>query len=508
MESDDRRSGYARIRRLHPASLFFTLARHAKALLVPGLLVLLVAGDGWEAWLMLLFLPIALHAVVRYLTVRYRFGVGELVVTDGILHRNERHVPFGRIQNIDLVQNVFHRLVNVAVVRIETASGQQAEAEFEVLTLRAVEEMRSRVFAEQRSRDPELAGDESETVATLAADSGAGPEDPATPLVELGLPELVRLGLIANRGVAMVAAAFAAAWQFELLERLAVADWLEQVLDSTTMVRLVIAAVVLTVVGIVLLFALSVAWTLLRFWGFRLEAVGDDLRLEAGLLTRVSATIPRRRIQFVSVEETLVHRLLGRVSVRIETAGAGEGEKLTGISRKHFVPILPASELADLLVRVHPALRFDAVEWRPLARGALARMVRKGLMLSLFVTVGLVFAVGLWGLLAPVALAPVVVFAARRAAAYGAWAETSWGVLFRSGVLTRRCSATLFEKVQTVTLSHSPFDRRWGMACVAVDTAGAGAAEHKIRIGYIEAPEAVGLHERLAAAAGDTELRW
>ena len=44
---------------------------------------------------------------------------------------------------------------------------------------------------------------------------------------------------------------------------------------------------------------------------------------------------------------------------------------------------------------------------------------------------------------------------------------------------------TFFEKVQTVSVYESPFDRRWGMATLCVDTAAAGPADHKIKIGYL-----------------------
>ena len=51
---------------------------------------------------------------------------------------------------------------------------------------------------------------------------------------------------------------------------------------------------VLILLALVALRALSVIWTIVKYHGFRLRALGDDLRADYGLLTRVSATIPRR----------------------------------------------------------------------------------------------------------------------------------------------------------------------------------------------------------------------
>ena len=50
----------------------------------------------------------------------------------------------------------------------------------------------------------------------------------------------------------------------------------------------------------------SVTWALIRLHDFRLTQQGDDLRAEYGLLTRVAATIPRRRIQTITIRESLL----------------------------------------------------------------------------------------------------------------------------------------------------------------------------------------------------------
>lgn len=68
-----------------------------------------------------------------------------------ILFRNERHVPYARIQNLHAVQNVFHRLWKVVEVRVETGGADEPEATMSVLPVSAYEEMRRRVFGERAS---------------------------------------------------------------------------------------------------------------------------------------------------------------------------------------------------------------------------------------------------------------------------------------------------------------------------------------------------------------------
>ena len=63
-------------------------------------------------------------------------------------------------------------------------------------------------------------------------------------------------------------------------------------------------------------------------------------------------------------------------------------------------------------------------------------------------------------------------------------------VLYRSGLMTRKVSCAFTDKIQTLRLSQTPFDRRWKMATLAVDTAAAGPAEHRIEVRYMDADEA------------------
>src|SRR5688572_7432939 len=135
-------------RRLAPSSLVSLILGRTRNLLLPAALVWFYAReDRWEAWLALLFVPFVLGDVVRWFTLRWSLGADELVVRKGIFFRSVRHVPFARIQNVDLKQTLVHRLLRIAAVRVETAGGLEPEAELDAITLDAYEELRARVFA-------------------------------------------------------------------------------------------------------------------------------------------------------------------------------------------------------------------------------------------------------------------------------------------------------------------------------------------------------------------------
>ena len=95
--------------------------------------------DGWEVWLLVLFIPAVLLSIARYLSFRLRYEENELVIRSGLIFRNERHIPYSRIQNVDAIQNLFHRLIGVVEVRVETGGGKEEEARLSVLPLSALD---------------------------------------------------------------------------------------------------------------------------------------------------------------------------------------------------------------------------------------------------------------------------------------------------------------------------------------------------------------------------------
>ena len=326
----------------------FNLSKWIVRFIVPGIIVLILGrGKSWEIWLMAFFLFAMVSEIYRYLTLRYLIADDEIIVRAGLLFRNERHIPFERIQNIDLVQNALQRLAKVAEVRIETAGGAKPEAVLSVLHIDEVNTMRRRVFADRNTQSE-------------AASETADEVDPGDVIIKVPTADLVRLGLVTNRGWALVAILFGLAWEFGLtsqfdnLESLTLESLTPDV-ETWSWTAIFIAGLLFILSVMSVLYAFSIAWTIVRLHGYTLRRVGDDLQLQCGLLTRRTATIPRHRVQFVSIQETVLHRRFGRVTIKIETAaGVQEGEidGSTSLSQKWFIPIVAKSAVPRILAQL------------------------------------------------------------------------------------------------------------------------------------------------------------
>jgi putative membrane protein len=521
--------------RLHPLSILFLTIGTLKGFILPLAVVVFTAHrSAWDVWALWLAGPMALYGAFRYFTTRYAFADDELVVRSGLLVRNERHIRYSRIQNIETVRNPLHRALGVAEVRVETGGGTEPEARLQVLSLPAIDEMRRRVFegkqrgggddaAEWRASGVPPAGALPPRAATLDAQGAPADDEPAVGdampraepprvLVRLGMRDLVVFGLVQNRGGLVIAAVLGLLWQANIF------DW---DFGSATNIRRLIGvaersgwftnwnvAAFATLVGLFIVFLilvriLSIGWAVFRLYGFTLTRSGNELKTSCGLLTTVHGVIPLHRIQLVTVQQAPLQRAFDRVEVRVQTAG---GDKNASPSREWLAPMLRRDAVDALLAEVVPGPGFDQMEWRPVDARAARREFRTALRLLVVLTAaGVWFAPVFTGVLA-ISLAVLAYFMARgRARAFG-FALTPDRVACRSGWLWRSRSLARYAKVQAIGLGETPFDRRWKMASISADTAGGGS--HRIVVPYLPQAEARAVFNDLGARVNETAFRW
>jgi putative membrane protein len=528
--------------RLHPTSILFALAGSLRAFLLPAVFLLFTTGRSsnqpsppggwgpagwmnrqipgdfeianWQLWLLLLLIPSTIIAITRYLSFRIRYEGTELVIRSGIIFRNERHVPYLRIQNLDAVRNIAHRLLGVAEVRVETGGGETPEATISVLHEPVFEEMRRRIF-EGRAR----AG-------------GAHAQHPATPesivepvesrtLLHLPIRELLLNGVLDNRGMILVATAYGVLWEAGLFravwDRIATGWYGPGLLRETAatiaagqvppVARL--AVILAGIIGlIVIVRILSMIWSVVRLYEFRLSRVGEDLRTEYGLLTRVTTTIPKKRVQTLTIREAPLQRLVGRMSMRVDTAGGhgNQADQQVKQPRESLAPLIRRAAVPALVREVLPGIDLSSLAWEPLHPRAFRRAIKPAVALASMGTAALAVPFGWFALmLLPFTIAWVTI-ATRKHVQHMQWATTDEIVAFRSGWLWRSVTVAPIGKIQALDCIESPFDRRHTMAGVQVDTA--GGAANRISIPYLARDTAAALYKRLAAQTAQTAFRW
>ena len=238
------------------------------------------------------------------------YAVTDSAVTldEGIFQRRHRVVPFTRIQQVELRQQLTSRLFGIVSVHVETAADAGSTAiSLRSLDVPTAEALRDHLLAEQRRVRAGLpAGARGEG----AHWSDAYRAPTRVPLLTQSHRELLAAGVTSSGVVATAvlgipAAALLAGLNFDGPAALAAFAAFE--------------------VGITVVVACFAAiGSLLGGWGFDLTASDDDLHVTQGLLDRRQHTMPRHRLQHARVTDNPLRRArAARGCRRCGRAGAG-----------------------------------------------------------------------------------------------------------------------------------------------------------------------------------------
>lgn len=439
--------------------------------LAVGAIAILSAGPG-----ALVILPVlAAVAAVQFLqwqAFRYGFDGAVVRVQQGVLQQRTRSIDVARIQQVEVDQPLLHRMVGLAVLRLETASeGGETEVELNGVTLQEAERLRAALRA---------------VVAAVADEDGGAAVTPTPAATVLEVPN-GHLAMSAVTGVQLLALPAALAVLAEMVLDLGAEDDI-----GARVVGLAqgggVAALVLG--GAVIAFLAAVVAAILRDGGYRIDLRDDDLVIRRGLLTTRETVLPRHRVQVVEVRQNWLRRALGVATVHVRSAGGGAA---SDDARRIQVPLIRTGpELDRLLEAVLPG-RPHGSSFRahpPVARrrSMVRATLRFGMVaLPLAAVAGALYVAGdaiggpVGGLPweVPAVLSGVVLLLGPvlGLAEYGHLAHALGETVMasRHGALGVTTSFAPLARLQGITQTDSPFQRRLDLASVHGHLAGAGA---------------------------------
>lgn len=466
-------------KQLHPASLLVNLIPTVwRTVRVSWpLLLAFMAGGGVRGLIditliLLVFGTAMARTIIHFATLRYRVVEGKLHLRSGLLSRTDRVIDSGRIQNVEIVQNMFHKMAGLVELRVETAGDSGTEGGAEGL-LSAISLL------------------EAEALRTQLARPGAPAPGAATgePIDSASLLEVIAFGVSVGRvGAAAIAVGF-------------VLDATAQVSPGTFQAGSKSLGSV-GFAGLALLalaggYVVSVGNAVLRYFGHRWWRVGDEIQLEAGLFTRRRMDIPIRKVQLVRVQEPILRRFMGYATMLVETAAAGGVPGRGAV--EGTVPMVAKEDLTARARVVLPTLDVD-VEQRlnPCAPRAVFRAAVGGALRWIFPAWAAAQFVGVPWLWAMVPVAGVLGFLDARKQG---WVVSDEFIVVRRGFLRRDTWLLPRGKVQSVHVFQSPIMRRYDLARVIVWIPGGRIALPDIRLAEADQVFAVLATPRPAAAA-------
>ncbi len=385
-----------------------------------------------------------LSPIFRYRRFRYRFDGGTLVIHGGgLFNKWRRVIPLDKVQSVDVVQKLRHKLFGVVELNVEVVGGNQTEGSLAALAPEEAERIRS-ILLKKKEVPP---GEEQ------------APVDEALPFARLGVKELLVAGITGGR-VAVTALLLSQLMEI-LPARFDIGDAVERLVSDSSADRgidLLILFIALSVLGFfIVALAISLVVTVFTYWDFTIKHKDDRLVVTRGLLSAREAIIPLHRVQAIKMQENPIRRVLGYASLSVVVAGYSSNQNKQS---QVTTMLLPIGKKADAVRIAGEVLGSDdigdVVHLEPAPMRAISIRIFDALVLTAALTiVSKVFFQNLYGLWSALVFLPV---------AYGSYRALGHTVkrnhlVTRSGFLVRTTTVAPIKNIQQLEVRSSIFLR-------------------------------------------------
>lgn len=459
-----------------------------KQLALP-LVFLVLSGDrGGMIEALAVVVPLAI-AVARWWSTRYAIDGEAVYLRQGVFQRKEQIMPRRNVQNVATRAQLIARMTNLVELQISDASAE-GDINLRLLSQTESDRIASMLREDREHTAPEL---------ITGADGIARPAPPKAPMVATTSRDLVMASI--GHGLSVGSIVFTVVALATFIFAISVVGWS----TFTDNVFLLLGALPLLLVTVPARIVLPV----IRLAGFKLWADPDRLRSEAGMFTQQKTAARRERVQVVQIDRQAMLRLFGLERVRFATAD------LEGFDGAAVTYLSPGSELGtwDRL----GAEALGQVELQESQLRQVSPLTRRRIFTRFAVTAGLLVViaggvvaagrVASAAILVAVAAATVLygdVYSRRRYARIG-YAVGESQVFARTGAIDETLKVLRKEKVQSVQVAQTLFQRRLDLATLQIGTAGSGALGGVV-IPDMPVGDAQSLAQHLALASSMTPL--
>lgn len=451
-------------KRLHPVSIIFEFLSFIKQVIFPLVLWFFVfmgkeekSGTIWEyaPWigigLVILFTTV--FSIIKWAKYTYRVEDMELRIEYGLFVKKKRYIPFDRIQSLDFSEGIIHRPFGLVRVRVETAGGNDKNAEAEMTAIdKAAAYNLKKVIAEAKNSE-QMVMEETEI------------ETKETILYKITQRQLIFFATTSGRAGLVISAIVAFVAQFdELIPFDKIFKEMEQIARAG---YFIIGAIVF--LTLLLAWVLSVIMAYLKYNDFTLTRSEEDLVITRGLLEKRTTTIPIRRIQAIRIIESPLRQPFGYASVVLEYAGGASAEEKTeGL----IMPVIKKKAIAAHLKNTLKDYSFH-VDFNPAPRRAKRRFYFVNLIQAAVVSVGLTIWLWPYGALSIILLPLAWILGIFRYRSAG-WSIKGNQLVFRYRVIEQQTVFIQKNRMQSMDVTVNWFQNRADLATISTAVMSSG----------------------------------
>ncbi|WP_245686428.1 PH domain-containing protein [Psychroflexus sediminis] len=445
-----------------------------------------------------------LQFVFSYLSYKkFKFSIQEdaFHLDSGVIKLSHIEIPFERIQNINLQQNVLQQLLNVVGFEIETAGEGTAEIKIKALDKDFATALKSKLIEEKNKvkssefnpeEEHEYIGNESTTHAE---------EDSL--LFQLDFKTLLKVGISSNlfKGVGLLLAFLAYLYNFimdfltNIFDLNLEEDFKNRIPETLSFISILIISVI--IIG----FLVTILTTVLKYFDLKISKNQQNYEVEYGLFKRVNKVIKKTKTQIFEIRTNPVKKLFKIRSVFVSQASSKQ------LTEKQKIGIVGLSkENLGILFKSLFQLDLNKLEYE-LSRSQ-KRLFFRYFYKNLVIVLGLSVAVYFFFFNLFSLIGLVIIFLGLSWIAYLKVRKSNIGInsdliSIRKGSIDTKFEIIEIHKLHSVKLSRNIFQQYNGHADLVLETASGTVA-----VEYLKYRDAVDLMNYLIYKVESTDKDW
>ncbi|WP_127845708.1 PH domain-containing protein [Psychroflexus aestuariivivens] len=320
-----------------------------------------------------LALLLVIQFVYSYLSyLKFQFSIQEdaFHLDHGVIKLSHVEIPFERIQNINLQQNILQQVFNVVGFEIETAGEGTAEIKIKALENNFAKALKNKLIEEKKRAKNEDVNEsqDSETKATTSDEVSEHAESEEKSLLfQLSFSRLLKVGVSSNflKGLGLLFAFFAYVYNFimDFLSNIYDIDFDE---DFKNRIPETLSFVVIMIFGLFILgFLITILMTILKYFNLKIVKNQQNYEVDYGLFKRVNKVIKKSKTQIFEIETNPLKKFFKINNIYVSQAASNqvtEKQKigLVGVSTDNINTLF--NSIYDLKL---PEQKFDRLQSQP-----------------------------------------------------------------------------------------------------------------------------------------------
>jgi putative membrane protein len=433
--------------------------------LIPVFIIILLKGSlpksPWFIYgIIVVALVAGLFSIVAFFKYYFYIKDNKLIVEKGVFKKSILEIPFDRIQSINTEQNLIHRVFKVVKLNMDTAGSAGNELQLFALDMDLAKQLNTKILKEKK--ESQVLDQTEEQVESSEKKI----------IFHLTIPQLLKVGVTENHIRSGGILLFFFFYIFDSLEDVGIdlLDKSEEYLPAAQeLVQSLIVVLVLIVLFAIVAFVISLVRTVLKFYNLTMYRKGEGFIIVSGLLNKKERAAKDDKIQLVKWSQNLLQRLSGIYEILMKQASSQE----VGEQKSFKVVGLSESNVFDTQAYVFKE-RYPELYKLPMNGINRYYFIRRLFIWSyLFIPILIVLGVlGKW-------IISIYIFTLYGLALWGSYLsfkKKKYGVgneMLRidGGTFGRKSTAMPLFKVQNISLTETPFQRRRKLSSLIIYTA-------------------------------------